>query len=309
MSTSTTNYNFVKPSINDPADITATNSNWDKIDTTLNGLTLNKFGSLGSNPIKKISDDTVENWIKLGMNGYAYFSTNVLNNQPSNNGFLLHYSEGANASQLFCVLGNGGKVWYRNGNTSAGWTQPFVSLSELTNANGVLPVAKGGTGGTTAEEARTNLNVVSIAELPNLYVWKKYNRSDFSILCIFRYDSIGTIKYSDSITISSDGVSLVNESELTVKGEGDDDLSVLKGKFCFNNQNILCFIHTNATFEKLYQEPIDSTSNTYIYAYEITKIQDSSLDSYIASKSKDTYPEMGEHTDGKLYLYNKRLGE
>ena len=35
MSTTTTNYALVKPALTDPADITALNSNWDKIDTTL----------------------------------------------------------------------------------------------------------------------------------------------------------------------------------------------------------------------------------------------------------------------------------
>lgn len=35
MSTTTTNYEFIKPERTDPADITTTNENWDKIDTAL----------------------------------------------------------------------------------------------------------------------------------------------------------------------------------------------------------------------------------------------------------------------------------
>ena len=35
MSTTTTNYSLVKPALTDPADITAMNPNWDKIDTEL----------------------------------------------------------------------------------------------------------------------------------------------------------------------------------------------------------------------------------------------------------------------------------
>lgn len=35
MSTKTTNYELIKPALTDPADITAINSNWDIIDTTL----------------------------------------------------------------------------------------------------------------------------------------------------------------------------------------------------------------------------------------------------------------------------------
>lgn len=35
MSTTTTNYQFIKPALTDPADITALNANWDKIDAEL----------------------------------------------------------------------------------------------------------------------------------------------------------------------------------------------------------------------------------------------------------------------------------
>jgi hypothetical protein len=35
MSTTTTNYQFIKPALTDPADITALNANWDKIDHEL----------------------------------------------------------------------------------------------------------------------------------------------------------------------------------------------------------------------------------------------------------------------------------
>lgn len=38
MSTTTTNYGFIKPQLSDPADITATNSNWDKLDENLKNI-------------------------------------------------------------------------------------------------------------------------------------------------------------------------------------------------------------------------------------------------------------------------------
>ena len=38
MSTKTTNFEFIKPDRSDAADITATNENWDKIDTTLQNI-------------------------------------------------------------------------------------------------------------------------------------------------------------------------------------------------------------------------------------------------------------------------------
>lgn len=38
MSTTTTNYGFIKPELKDAADITATNSNWDKLDAQLSNM-------------------------------------------------------------------------------------------------------------------------------------------------------------------------------------------------------------------------------------------------------------------------------
>lgn len=38
MATTTSKYGFIKPQLTDAADITATNGNWDKIDTELNNL-------------------------------------------------------------------------------------------------------------------------------------------------------------------------------------------------------------------------------------------------------------------------------
>lgn len=38
MSTTTTNYGFIKPALADPADITVTNPNWDAIDSKLKSI-------------------------------------------------------------------------------------------------------------------------------------------------------------------------------------------------------------------------------------------------------------------------------
>ena len=42
MATTTTKYCLIKPQLTDAADVTATNSNWDKIDTELNTLKATK---------------------------------------------------------------------------------------------------------------------------------------------------------------------------------------------------------------------------------------------------------------------------
>ena len=41
MSTTTTNYGLIKPELTDPANITALNENWDKIDALISGLQKN----------------------------------------------------------------------------------------------------------------------------------------------------------------------------------------------------------------------------------------------------------------------------
>lgn len=41
MSTTTLKYGFIKADISDAADITANNSNWDKLDTEINNLNIN----------------------------------------------------------------------------------------------------------------------------------------------------------------------------------------------------------------------------------------------------------------------------
>ncbi len=41
MATKTNNYNLIKPSLSDPADITAINSNWDAIDSTMKTIESN----------------------------------------------------------------------------------------------------------------------------------------------------------------------------------------------------------------------------------------------------------------------------
>lgn len=52
MSTTTTNYKFIKPALTDAADITAMNQNWDAVDNALketnnkiNGVTASKIGA------------------------------------------------------------------------------------------------------------------------------------------------------------------------------------------------------------------------------------------------------------------------
>lgn len=65
MATTTTKYGFIKPQLTDAADITATNGNWDKIETELDSLTT--------------TNTTLDNKID-GVNNNMLSITNNLNN-------------------------------------------------------------------------------------------------------------------------------------------------------------------------------------------------------------------------------------
>ena len=54
MSTTTTNYGFIKPEKSDPADITASNENWDKLDEALDSR--NRDLSMGYNKITNVAE-------------------------------------------------------------------------------------------------------------------------------------------------------------------------------------------------------------------------------------------------------------
>lgn len=64
MATTTTKYGFIKPQITDAADITATNGNWDKIETELASL----------NTLVDDNEETIEN-----VNSNLLSITNELN--------------------------------------------------------------------------------------------------------------------------------------------------------------------------------------------------------------------------------------
>lgn len=119
MSTKTTNYEFVKPELTDTADVTATNTNWDKVDETLKGLD----GALATEKTTLADADTLS-----------------VNDSTSSN--VLKKITWANIKTLL-------------GNLFALKTHKH----EVADVNGTLPISKGGTGATTASAARTNLGI------------------------------------------------------------------------------------------------------------------------------------------------------
>lgn len=134
MSILTKFYNFIKPELTDAADITATNENWDKVDSTFKSMddnlnamsdkvdTLNEQTGLfmrGWNPISNISDDTPSYWKNIG-NGYWLIDyENVFIGQPRRWGFFTNMVQGEEVAQTFIVQATG-ETYRRNAN-SQGW--------------------------------------------------------------------------------------------------------------------------------------------------------------------------------------------
>ena len=109
---------------------------------------------LGYNPISSTDEDITQKWCELG-NGYAFFDTDgLMVNQPYTFMFVINYHNATNdVFQIGCEQ-KSGSVYYRNGN-SKDW---YTNWTPLLGANSIIPVANGGTGASTADTARANLN-------------------------------------------------------------------------------------------------------------------------------------------------------
>lgn len=76
MSTKTTNYEFVKPEKTDPADITATNENWDKIDVELSKVSSRVDYELSTN-IKDYASTLDQGFYAVRFTGASYSGTDL----------------------------------------------------------------------------------------------------------------------------------------------------------------------------------------------------------------------------------------
>lgn len=158
MSTTTTNFDLIKPALSDPADVTATNPNWDKIDTTL----FKSIKYLGVNPIYR-DIDTVSNWVALG-SGYArYTNTGTVIDKPSTYGIIVSYCVEGNDVFQFWYDAPSGPLYHRGGNTN-GWYGTWKRVYDDVYkpvVEDVIPtqlgISKGGTNATTRKDAIKNL--------------------------------------------------------------------------------------------------------------------------------------------------------
>lgn len=179
MSTKTKNYGFTKPTLQDAADITTMNENWDKVDSELFTATLGK-------PVTATSTDgvsytaTIEGITEL----YNGLTITVIPNINSTQANITLNLNGLGAKNVRMTLpfssGNSGALatvntWF---SSEAPMTLRYHAKmntwkSDLQRQSaqalyGKVPVENGGTGGETAEEARNNLEVYSKVEIDTL---------------------------------------------------------------------------------------------------------------------------------------------
>ena len=181
MSTITTNYGLIKPELSDTADITAYNSNWDKIDTQLNNLKQKAIQASSEDGLNYHA--TVDGITEL-FNGLEITIVPDMTNTSANPTLNVN-TIGAKTIKLplstntsatipspvgFFVQGRPIKLVYDS--TSEIWKTIDKQKTSASDLYGTLPVASGGTGSTTAAEARENLEITpaNIGALPAILV-------------------------------------------------------------------------------------------------------------------------------------------
>ena len=185
------------------------------------------------------------------------------------------------------------------------------------NANdlyGTVPIGSGGLGADNVEDARENLGVVSVEELPYLYIWKQYDgnpalvetkKTDSTYTSIVNENE--TLEYADEISVVDGVISLVNPSTVTASGAAALE-EAIAGKYIYAPRqytNHFCFVPEDATVGA---RTVASQHAYFAVPLVVLSTGGSKL-GYAISKKAAAYPENGEHTDGYWYVYNKQLGD
>lgn len=183
MSTRTSNFNLIKPALSDSADITQYNSNWDTIDSEL--------AKLNTKAVMADSDDGIKYYVTAehisqlynGLELTIIPSATNANSSPTLNvnslGFKpirlpLSSSTGATITVAmdYISVGHPIKLIYDAEWSTTGAWLIYKDKPSASDLYGTVPVSKGGTGGTTALEARESLEITpaNIGALPTVLV-------------------------------------------------------------------------------------------------------------------------------------------
>lgn len=194
-----------------------------------------------------------------------------------------------------------------------------LARPNATDIYGVVGFEHGGHGGTTVEEARENLGIITLDELPNLYIWKKYsggnpntiNEETVTSAVLSKSDTgytsgYAAIEYSDEITVRDGTLSLVASETITSVSKSIE--STIQGKYVRSvYYNTYYYIPSDAT---LSQGGGSTLGYLLLQVSSAKKLTVSGENiGFVASKKSTTYPTNGEHTDGYWYEYHKQLGE
>ena len=178
MSTTTENYNLVKPELTDVADITAMNENWDKIDEALNTTDteigdLSKLSTTGkANLVNAINE--LKNRLVFYPNSTLNIETGVASADNKQMYYLIKANDGTKYRIDITPTLKRYRVIDGDGNVLADIVEDLTKLNttdktSLVNAINELfattPISRGGTGATTAEQARLNLG---LGNVPNV---------------------------------------------------------------------------------------------------------------------------------------------
>lgn len=165
MSTMTTNIGLTKPELTDPADITAFNANWDTIDTEFGKLNGRIISLESANGVTYTASDDAIPQLSVGLTIVGQIKTNSTSTAPTLNlnNFgaktirqPLSTNTGASTAGLASnwLARNSLVLLTFNGTY---WIAMSFQRTSASNLYGAVPIANGGTGATTAEEALTNL--------------------------------------------------------------------------------------------------------------------------------------------------------
>lgn len=170
MSTTTTNFNFFKPELSDPADITELNNNWDRIDTEL--------ANAGTRIVTATSTDGVtytatvpyltELYNGLEITIIPSLTSSVVNPTLNVNGLgdkPIRIPLSTNTSAMttpnlttFFTQGRPVKLMFDTGYSTDGvWKTVDKQRTSASDLYGVVPVENGGTGADNGAEGLTNL--------------------------------------------------------------------------------------------------------------------------------------------------------